>query len=91
MLPLGEVEFGGTMHPLYHLFHPFEHGRIWIEAPATDGRDGTAINLIPNVAGGTTNVGIECASCHNAHNNSLGNFLRKSNAGSAICTSCHIK
>jgi len=34
---------------------------------------------------------VECASCHNAHNNSLGNFLRKSNAGSAICTSCHIK
>jgi hypothetical protein len=40
VLPLGQVEFGGTMHPLYHLFHPFEHGRIWIEAPAGDGQPG---------------------------------------------------
>ena len=34
---------------------------------------------------------VECASCHNPHNNTLGNFLRKANTGSAICTSCHIK
>jgi len=34
---------------------------------------------------------VECASCHNAHNNSLGNFLRKANTGSAMCLSCHIK
>jgi hypothetical protein len=40
VLPLGEVEFDGTTHPLYHLFHPFEHGRIWVEAPATDGQPG---------------------------------------------------
>jgi quinoprotein glucose dehydrogenase len=40
VLPLGQVEFSGTMHPLYHLFHPFEHGRIWIEAPAADGQPG---------------------------------------------------
>jgi quinoprotein glucose dehydrogenase len=40
VLPLGEVEFGGTKYPLYHLFHPFEHGRIWVEAPAADGQPG---------------------------------------------------
>jgi hypothetical protein len=40
VLPLGQVEFGGRMHPLYHLFHPFEHGRIWVEAPAEDGQPG---------------------------------------------------
>ena len=34
---------------------------------------------------------VECASCHNPHNNSLGNFLRKANTGSAMCLSCHIK
>ena len=39
----------------------------------------------------TANATVECASCHNAHNNSLGNFLRKANTGSAICLSCHIK
>jgi len=40
VLPLGQVEFAGRTHPLYHVFHPFEHGRIWVEAPAEDGRPG---------------------------------------------------
>ncbi len=40
VLPLGTVEFDGARRPLYHLFHPSEHGRIWIEAPAADGRPG---------------------------------------------------
>ena len=38
---------------------------------------------------------VECASCHDAHNNSLngtnGGFLRVSNAGSAMCNTCHNK
>jgi len=34
---------------------------------------------------------VECASCHNAHDNRLGNFLRKANTGSSMCLSCHIK
>jgi PQQ-like domain len=40
VLPLGTVEFDGAKMPLYHLFHPSEHGRIWTEAPASDGRPG---------------------------------------------------
>jgi predicted CXXCH cytochrome family protein len=48
-------------------------------------------NPLPLFGSSAGTATIECASCHNAHNNSLGNFLRKSNAGSAICTSCHIK
>ena len=44
----------------------------------------------------TTNVPLysgrlECASCHNVHDNALGGFLRRSNAGSGLCLSCHIK
>ncbi len=39
----------------------------------------------------TATATVECASCHNAHNNTNTNFLRKSNAGSAICLTCHIK
>jgi predicted CXXCH cytochrome family protein len=50
-----------------------------------------ASNPLPLYGASAGTATIECASCHNAHNNSLGNFLRKSNAGSAICTSCHIK
>lgn len=32
---------------------------------------------------------LECASCHDAHDPAFGSFLRKSNAGSALCLSCH--
>ena len=46
---------------------------------------------VPLYGTSTANATVECASCHNPHNNSLGSFLRKSNAGSAICLSCHIK
>lgn len=34
---------------------------------------------------------VECASCHNVHDNANGNFLRLSNAGSALCLKCHTK
>ena len=50
-----------------------------------------ASNPLPLYGSGAGNATVECASCHNAHNNSLGNFLRKSNDGSAICLTCHIK
>lgn len=46
---------------------------------------------LPLFGTSAANARVECASCHNAHNNSLGNFLRKANTGSAICLSCHIK
>jgi len=50
-----------------------------------------ATNPVPIFGTSTANATVECASCHNAHNNSLGNFLRRSNTGSAMCLSCHIK
>jgi predicted CXXCH cytochrome family protein len=34
---------------------------------------------------------VECASCHNPHDRTNLPFLRKSNAGSAVCLTCHIK
>ena len=34
---------------------------------------------------------LQCASCHNVHDNSIGKFLRMSNAGSALCLKCHAK
>lgn len=48
-------------------------------------------NPLPLFGSSSATATMECASCHDSHNNSLGNFLRKSNVGSAICTSCHIK
>ncbi|MBN2755906.1 MAG: cytochrome c3 family protein [Bacteroidales bacterium] len=34
---------------------------------------------------------MECASCHNVHDNTHGHFLRMPNAGSALCLTCHDK
>lgn len=34
---------------------------------------------------------VECASCHNAHNDTNTKFLRISNAASALCLKCHNK
>ncbi|MEK9137858.1 MAG: cytochrome c3 family protein [Bacteroidota bacterium] len=34
---------------------------------------------------------VQCASCHNPHNNVNGSFARVSNAASALCMKCHIK
>ncbi len=32
---------------------------------------------------------VQCATCHNPHNNSTSPFLRKANTGSALCLDCH--
>lgn len=50
-----------------------------------------ATDPVPLYGTSAADARVECASCHNPHNNSLGSFLRKSNTGSAICLSCHIK
>jgi predicted CXXCH cytochrome family protein len=34
---------------------------------------------------------MECATCHQVHDNTLGNFLRLSNTASALCLKCHVK
>lgn len=34
---------------------------------------------------------VECGSCHDPHNYTNATFLRRANAGSALCLSCHVK
>jgi predicted CXXCH cytochrome family protein len=34
---------------------------------------------------------VECSSCHDVHNAGFASLLRKSNAGSALCLTCHSK
>lgn len=47
--------------------------------------------------GGTIDVdmlfagSVECASCHDVHNNTFAPFLRKVNTASALCLTCHNK
>lgn len=40
---------------------------------------------------GASSDQVECATCHNPHDITNGSFLRISNAGSALCTTCHNK
>jgi predicted CXXCH cytochrome family protein len=54
----------------------------------------TRVRLFPNPnTGGGGGWFVECPSCHDVHNNPAGQepFLVKSNDGSALCTTCHIK
>lgn len=56
--------------------------------------NGTAGQL-PLYGTSTATATVECASCHDAHNNSLngtnGGFLRVANTGSQMCKTCHNK
>jgi len=46
VLPISQVEFDGALRPMYHLFHPFEHGRIWLKKPAADGQAGVGAGSV---------------------------------------------
>lgn len=54
-----------------------------------------AAGQLPLYGSSTSNATVECASCHDAHNNSLngtnGGFLRQANTGSQMCLTCHNK
>lgn len=41
-LPISTVDLDGVTYPLYHIFHPTEHGRLWVVEPAPDGSAGMA-------------------------------------------------
>ncbi len=45
-LPISTVELSGNTYPLYHIFHPFEHGAIKILEPAKNGSLGMGIGAL---------------------------------------------
>ncbi|BDG07412.1 cytochrome c3 family protein [Anaeromyxobacter paludicola] len=53
--------------------------------------NGTAGKALPLYLNSGNALQIECASCHEPHNTANGTFLRASNAGSALCLTCHQK
>jgi predicted CXXCH cytochrome family protein len=65
--------------------------RIWfVEGTGGDGvRQKT--DLLLYTRAGDDLPRVECASCHDPHNTSNGTFLRRSNAGSNLCLTCHNK
>jgi predicted CXXCH cytochrome family protein len=45
--------------------------------------------LLPPMVRLDANAELQCTTCHDAHNNTYGNFLVMSNVGSALCNKCH--
>jgi hypothetical protein len=46
VLPISTVEIDGVDYTFYHLFHLTEHGRVWVEKPASDGVPGMGIGAV---------------------------------------------
>lgn len=68
--------------------------RWWIDDDAAGDMDSTEIRLYTRTVAALANDPepfVECASCHDPHNSTTATFLRKSNAASAVCVSCHVK
>lgn len=49
----------------------------------------SAAQVVPGIP--LFNGELQCASCHQVHDNTHGMFLRAANAGSALCLRCHLK
>ncbi|MBF0610680.1 MAG: cytochrome c3 family protein [Magnetococcales bacterium] len=70
---------------------------IWyVDANTSNTRDKNDMILYTRTVGGTTQPYVECASCHDPHNETTAGtssvaFLRTSNANSAVCLACHNK
>jgi len=71
---------------------------IGIDYNALSAQFGTEFNVPPDTQKGWGDNDVklfsgmvECASCHNVHDPAITPFLRKSNANSELCSTCHIK
>lgn len=69
---------------------------FWVETGGNTTRNKTDMVLYNRDFGaGATPAGVgpsvECASCHDPHTDVNPTFLRRSNAQSAVCLSCHVK
>ncbi len=86
--PVGGINFQGTNlgtdlqndHPISIVYDPSKDPNF---LPASNGKVGN----LPLYGSNADRV--ECASCHNPHDNSNRPFLRMSNANSALCLTCH--
>lgn len=87
--PIGGVNFEGTNigtdlandHPISITYDPSLDPKFH---PASNGTVGGVLPLY-----GSNEDQVECASCHNPHDNSNRPFLRMSNTNSALCLTCH--
>ena len=86
--PSGGINFEGTFigtdlsndHPISITYDPTKDPKF---KAATNGM----IDILPLY--GPSKDQVECATCHNPHDNSTRPFLRKSNQDSQLCLTCH--
>jgi len=69
----------------------WNNGRLWVGSVGVTSVLGDEGLPLYGNAGNAFGPTVECASCHNPHKTDNGSFLRRSNAGSALCKACHIK
>lgn len=67
-------------HPVAVVYPTNKKGMV---PPPPDGRFPNGVRLV--------NGRVECTSCHDPHDPGIKPFLRTSNAGSALCYTCHAK
>ena len=64
----------------------------WVDSGTTAGsRDKNDMILFTRAFSGGNGPSVECATCHDPHQETNATFLRVSNAGSAVCLACHVK
>ena len=65
----------------------------WVDSDGDSARDKNEMQLFSRTISGTVQPSVECASCHDPHNDaSTGvEFLRGDNTNSDICLACHNK
>ncbi len=61
-----------------------------VDQLATPNAGGYVVDQSVRLYGPSKNI-LECGTCHDPHNNQYGKFLVKSNSGSALCKTCHLK
>ena len=67
--------------------------RIWFVEGAVGAGDNVRqkTDLALYTRSGDAMPRVECASCHDPHSTANGTFLRRTNTGSALCLTCHVK
>lgn len=93
----GKTNFGSDLsnhHPVnFNIDDTVSGGEIQPKVMIT--MPGTGLPLYhtgrPVIGGEGSDLGMECSTCHNSHDQTYGKFLRKSAVGSALCITCHNK
>ena len=82
-------------HPVSIVYSQHQATDNDLRAATTDANGRPVVSYggvtLPLFGSSTADATLECATCHDPHNSSNGNFLRYSNTGSQICFTCHNK